>query len=77
MHDILARKCRPIFDKLLPGNMKKVQQFQHAKSFMIGNKVFFKSSKAEKENWQKERNLQRLGIVKYIVEGGQLPYQRH
>lgn len=76
VHVIFAGKGKLSFDKLLPGNMKKVQQFQHAKSFMIGDKVFFKSSKAEKENWQKEKNIQRLGNIKYTVEGGQFRHQR-
>lgn len=52
----IAKKVRSIFDKFLPRNKEKIQQFKTAISFKIGDKVYFKSFNVENKNCREGRN---------------------
>ena len=71
---MFARKIRPVFDKLLPKQVKLTKTTVPKKKYMLGEKIFFQMHKYNKTFWEQGTIKNRIGRMVYMVEG---PHATH
>ena len=74
---IFARKIRPVFDKLLPKQVKPSKTTVPKKKYMPGEKIFFQMHKDNKTFWEQGTINNRIGRMVYMVEGPHVTQKKH
>ena len=75
---MFARKVRPVYNKLLPGQNKTKRRSEAAKQrFGIGEKGFFLMYQDNKTYWEVGTVEKRIGNVVYLVKGPRFVHKRH
>ena len=65
---MFTRKIRPVFDKLLPKQVKPAKTTVPKKKYMPGEKIFFRMHKDNKTFWEQGTIKNRIGHMVYMVE---------
>ena len=74
---MFARKIRPVFDKLLPKQVKPAKTTVPKKNYMPGEKIFFQMYKNNKTFWEQGKVKNRIGRMVYIIEGPHFTHKKH
>ena len=74
---MFARKIWPIFDKLLPKQVKPAKTTVLKKKYMPGEKIFFQMHEDNKTFWEQRTIKNRIGRMVYMVEGPHATHKKH
>lgn len=74
---MFARKIRPVFEKLLPKQVKPPNTAVPKKKYLPGEKVFFQVHKNNTTMWELGKVKQRIGRMVYIIEGPKFTHKKH
>lgn len=74
---MFARKIRPVFDKLLPKQVKHTKLTIPKKNYMPGEKIFFQMHKDNSTFWERGTIINRIGRMVYMVEGPHSTHKKH
>ena len=74
---MFTRKIWPVFDKLLPKQVKPTKITVPKKKYMLGEEVFFQMHKDNKTSWEQGTIKNRIGRMVYMVEGPHAMHKKH
>ena len=68
---------RPVFNKLLPKQVKPTKTTVPKKKYMPGEKIFFQMHKDNKTFWEQGIIKNKIGHMVYMVEGPHATHKKH
>ena len=74
---MFVRKIRPVFDKLLPKQVRLPTSTIPKKAYLPGEKVFFQVQRNNTTSWEQGKIQKRIGQMVYLIEGPTFIHKKH
>ena len=74
---MFVRKIRPVFDKLLPKQVRPPTSTIPKKAYLPGEKVFFQVQRNNTTSWEQGKIQKRIGQMVYLIEGPTFVHKKH